>query len=304
MLTASAQLCMQPTAAEPPRLMPTLDGNPKTRSSCAMNSTGENLESFKERFVAFVDILGFRDIVRRMQSEHALFVTARDALKTIEEQSKRIEEYRLLCNRPRTGHRASFLSPTDLEMTAFSDCYLISDTSAWQLLAAVQALGSNLLAQGILTRGAIVSGLAYHKGRVAFGPAVIEAYELECHVAKYPRILVTDAVCKASHCEDKTFWSGRLLRRDVDGCSFINVLTPPLSKWQPVSTDTSDDDLQEFLGRVGSWLKSELQRSQVDLRQRSKLRWLAHHFNIVALEHGVDIVEDPPYIEEPTEHSV
>ncbi len=47
-----------------------------------MSSDRRRHGSFEDRFVAFVDILGFRDIVSRMQKEHGLFSTVRDALKT------------------------------------------------------------------------------------------------------------------------------------------------------------------------------------------------------------------------------
>ena len=38
--------------------------------------------------MAFVDILGFRNIVARMQKEQGLFSTVRDALKTINKQAR------------------------------------------------------------------------------------------------------------------------------------------------------------------------------------------------------------------------
>jgi hypothetical protein len=114
---------------------------------------------FKERFVAFVDILGFKDIVKRMQNDNDLFVTVRDALATIDTQAQRLEAYRQLCNPPMGPGRASLLPRTDVAMTAFSDCYLISEaasddegpSSPWHLIAAVQSLGSNLLANDVPT---------------------------------------------------------------------------------------------------------------------------------------------------------
>jgi hypothetical protein len=49
---------------------------------------------FKNRFVAFVDILGFQDIVQRMATTPELFDTVRDALTTIRDQSNAFGKYR------------------------------------------------------------------------------------------------------------------------------------------------------------------------------------------------------------------
>ena len=72
-----------------------------------------------------------------------------------------------------------FMGDTNLQMTAFSDCYVLSEVSpAWHVLAAVQALGARFLKEGILTRGGVVHGKAYHNGRVLFGPGIVDAYSL------------------------------------------------------------------------------------------------------------------------------
>lgn len=123
-----------------------------------MSSVRQRVASFEDRFVAFVDILGFRDIVARMHREHRLFSAVRDALKTIDNQSRQFRNYRVARKQSHRNILASgklpLSPPTELQMTAFSDCYVISETRpAWHVLAGVQALGATLLAQGILCRG-------------------------------------------------------------------------------------------------------------------------------------------------------
>src|SRR5437879_2017989 len=105
--------------------------------------------SLEDRIVAFVDILGFRDIVARMQEEQGLFSTVRDALKTIDEQAREFRDYARRATSLHQTHLAKgkvpLTDPPHLQMTAFSDCYVISETSpAWYVLAGVQALGGNL----------------------------------------------------------------------------------------------------------------------------------------------------------------
>lgn len=264
-----------------------------------MESDRSRSKWFDDRFVAFVDILGFRGIVSRMRGERKLFLTVRDALKIINAQSRQFRDYRVA----RKQSHERFLAngetpsspPTQLQMTSFSDCYVISETSpAGHVLAGVQALGAALLAQGILCRGAVVRGDAYHRGHVLFGPAVIEAYDLESRVAKYPRILVTESVRKVSWGYHTGKWRSQLFIRDTDGLWFLNVLTPSLSKWKALSTAEAEVSSRKFLKSVRKWLGKELIEAQNDLGRLSKLQWLAHHFNTIAQQKGgVDLIEFP-----------
>jgi hypothetical protein len=256
-------------------------------------------KTFDQRVVAFVDILGFRNIVARMNKEPHLFATVRDALKTINSQAQQFRQYQTATGLARKvvlrGGAAPLVQPTHFEMTAFSDCYVLSEkTATWRVLAAVQALGSNLLGQGILSRGGVVRGSAYHRGPVVFGQAVIDAYELESNVAKYPRILVSETVRKATWGYHLGVCQGRLYLRDIDGCWFVNVLAPPLSRWKALSDVRVTMDSATFLTSVGAWLRKELQLSQGDLRRSSKLLWLAHHFNTAAAqEERIEPIQTP-----------
>jgi hypothetical protein len=257
-------------------------------------------DPFEGRFVAFVDVLGFCDLVNRAKADRRTFEWLRDALARIDAQAQRLEEYRQLCSSPVPGRVVSSLPRTDVTMTAFSDCYLLSERasddegerSPWNLMAAVQALGSDLLARGILTRGAVVHGKAFHQDSIAFGPAIIDAYKLEKDVAKYPRILVTDRVREAIRWDNQVYWDDQLLLRDIDGSWFINVLTPPLSRWTTVSNDTSSMETSEFLGGIRSVLEDRLREARLNLRHLSKVKWLVHHFNLAARDHGLAINED------------
>lgn len=251
---------------------------------------------FQQRFIAYVDILGFTNIVNRMSEEKHLFITIRDLLKSLDRQSQRFREYRRQLKNKRKRIVQSGSAPllpniTDLQMTAFSDCYVISEIApAWHVLAAVQTLGSSLLKKCIMTRGAVVCGDAYHKGRALFGPGIIEAYKLESEVAKYPRILVTDPVRQAVWGYHNGLFKGRLLKRDVDGCWVVNVLTPPLSSWSAVSDAAGDRRIRPFLRRVRDALISELGREEENLSHLSKVRWLVHRFNKEAATEGVRII--------------
>ena len=251
---------------------------------------------FQNRFVAFVDVLGFRNLVERMSHEDRIFATVRDALKVLDRQALGFQQYRRERRSKRQELRrkggVSVVGETNLQMTAFSDCFVLSEVSpAWHVLAAVQSLGARFLAEGILTRGAVVLGKAYHNGRVLFGPGIIEAYELESRVAKYPRILVTDAVREAVWGYHEGLWKSRLLTRDADGCWYVNLLVPSFSSWAPLSGPDSPTDTRAHLKQVHRSLTAAWQSAQGNTENMSKVWWLIHQFNKVAEKDGLEPIK-------------
>ncbi|MBW2617970.1 MAG: hypothetical protein JRC92_03735 [Deltaproteobacteria bacterium] len=56
-----------------------------------------------------------------------------------------------------------------------------------------QAQGE-LIDNGVLIRGGMTFGSVYAKENIVFGPAVIEAYELEKKIARYPRIIISEEI--------------------------------------------------------------------------------------------------------------
>lgn len=252
---------------------------------------------FQKRTIAFVDMLGFRSIVKRMSSEDHLFTTVRDSLDGLDRQSQEVTRYRREQNEKRKETLRKGFVPlvgeSNLQMTAFSDCYVLSEVSpAWHVLAAVQALGSHLLTEGILTRGAVVQGRAYHRGRVLFGPGIVSAYEMENEVAKYPRILVTEAVRQAVWGYHEGRWKGQLLKRDADGCWFVNLLVPSLSSWAPLSDLPTQPNPGTHLKGVRRALVGAWERAQGSAAHESKVSWLIHRFNRVAATVGLKKIEE------------
>ena len=57
-------------------------------------------------------------------------------------------------------------------------------------LSQIQLIQANLAITGTFLRGGVTRGPIYIDENVVFGPALVEAYELEYKVAKYPRVVV------------------------------------------------------------------------------------------------------------------
>ena len=160
-----------------------------------------------ERFVAFIDILGFRDILDRMfTNERELFTTVLEVLE----------------------YAKSFADVPDPEnmqaITAFSDSVVITSGGPFGtagLFATVRALAGEFLTRGILCRGGISRGRMYHADGILFGEGLVRAYDLERCMAHTPRILIADDVAPAIYylIEDPI----PRVKRDKDGKLFLNV---------------------------------------------------------------------------------
>ena len=160
-----------------------------------------------DRFVAFIDILGFRDFIERMfNDEPELFGTLLEALESANSMA---------------GER----DPENVRaISAFSDSVVISEGGPFGtagLLAYVRAFAGQLIRRGILCRGGIAQGRTYHAGGIVFGEGLLRAYDLERDVAKVPRIVIADEVAPSIQflIDDPI----PRLKRDKDGRLFVNV---------------------------------------------------------------------------------
>src|SRR6266852_6332048 len=104
--------------------------------------------AYTDRYVAFVDILGFSDIVRKTGQD--------DGSRRYEALVKVLTEI---------GSRANSLDDIigdDLKFQSFSDSIVMSSNASSAglvyLLVSINSLALNLLANGLLMRGAIAKG--------------------------------------------------------------------------------------------------------------------------------------------------
>lgn len=159
-------------------------------------------------FVAFIDILGFSEMVRA------------DC-----ESSSPPKHLELLYN----AHlRAVGTLGRDLDagLIQFSDSIVFSrpfDLSQLDgFVSAVAAWQQSLLVDGLLCRGGVTFGKHFVKDRFMFSKGLIEAYHLENMEAKYPRIVVSENLLQlAAPAVDTT--KLKLIRED-DGIAFVDYL--------------------------------------------------------------------------------
>jgi len=85
-----------------------------------------------------------------------------------------------------------------MQFTAFSDSIVVSEDvldgfGTYRIGGYAAYLALELLARGFLVRGGASVGSLYHRDGTVFGPALIEAHQLESKVAQFPRLAVSAA---------------------------------------------------------------------------------------------------------------
>ena len=236
------------------------------------NSVSEPID----RVVAFVDILGFRDLVKKAfrgngnaevlnQIYSALGSTSAQAITT---------------------NSGIFGDPSvapNLRASAFSDCIVLSDSNdklgLQRVVSKVSLLASWLLRDGVLCRGGITSGITVHDDRLLFGQGMIDAYLLENEVAVFPRIVVAENLAESS-CS----LISEQIRRDSDGSWFLDIFYPLLRPYHGIlealrgkSPTASEPDLDGF-EKIRSFLSENISAGHSP-RRRTKYLWLATQFN-------------------------
>lgn len=146
-------------------------------------------ESYQKYYVAFLDILGFKEIVENDNFEKINSLIG-----------KYDKEYimKLLNLGLDDINDEEDLAANYLKIVQFSDSIIVSvpsdvDYSFDTLLVAVRDLIADcFISHGILLRGGITEGNFYINDNKIFGTALNEAYKLENSSAIYPRVIFTE----------------------------------------------------------------------------------------------------------------
>ena len=225
---------------------------------------------YGERYVAFIDILGFKEMVVHIGENVEAFQVL-SCLPTILAQVA-------------SENRTMFSDTPDFQCTAFSDSVVIStDASSispfvgiYSIVYAVHALGKRFLKAGALVRGGLSKGVLYHKGPILFGLGMVQAYELETTIARVPRVVVSPAVRRVW---DEAFAGGHwlavlkdVIKTDNDGMGYVDLFHFP----QGGSIDSATLD---FIKTAGHILAHLLNKPGLPLAAWTKIVWLANQYN-------------------------
>jgi hypothetical protein len=170
----------------------------------------------------------------------------------------------------------------NLTISYFSDCIFISipfyrDDSKllYEFIEHLSNASASLFkTSDVLLRGAVTIGKVFHKntGDPAFGPALIEAYELESNIANYPRIILSSEcfglIRKYSSVSTNPNFT-KILKRYSDGC----IGTDIVKIWKknddlPIDGDNHHKLKKLYTEAIGNtkifkkidWLKNEFEK--------------------------------------------
>lgn len=138
-------------------------------------------ENYEDRILLFLDILGFKELINSsIKNSTEEFTVTQSIIKLINE----IETV------SKTGNKFS-----SKEVTQFSDTIVISflltdDKELHNCFYNINRILAIMLKSGFIFRGSITIGKLYHKDNLIFGPALVEAYNLELNSAIFPRVII------------------------------------------------------------------------------------------------------------------
>jgi hypothetical protein len=235
-------------------------------------------EHFKLCVVAFIDVLGWRDLVRR----------AYDQPDLLEKMAAGLDSAGgFMGADPARGHPV---------IVQFSDSIIgyvdLSPAGVFLpiLLDIIHGSCQRFAMNGLFVRGALLSGALYYKGdgKIAFGPALTEAAHIEKNVARYCRVVIPqDAIIPF---EGRGPWR----RKDADGELFLDILAvKPFDLTYAPTPEVAAQHRRTVLEAVTPHVQANLALFKSDPHVLAKYVWFANYFNIHAREIGATEIAVP-----------
>ncbi len=221
------------------------------------------LPIYKTRVVAFIDILGFKDLISQLPQDPDIHFRIHRALSRI----KVIEKFTELPH-----------LENSIEVSVFSDSIAISseEKNIESLFWTVGFLQADLLCLGVLVRGGIAIGKTTHSSGLLYGEGMIEAHDLE-QQAHFPRVVVASDVVRKNQNLKK--W---LI---VDKFGFASVNPFKFDAMVGGAEDLAADGYDPrfcYYKEVRSHLINKLTTLKAP-RHLEKWKWMAEYFNEAAV---------------------
>jgi hypothetical protein len=265
-------------------------------------------------FIAFVDILGYRDRIQKCNNDYdALNRELQDfKLKILESQSlltRSIEALRgtvsFFSDSVYVHVPIASASPKSFDDGRAHICLPIEDLGMYQF---------NLAMENIFIRGGATVNFGYMDKSIIFGPGILNAVDCEKD-AEYPRICLTKWAMEPISCYIKNKWPGderinKFILCGEDGKYFINYLQTVVDYIEQ-TCDSIPDEAKEYplyrnIPDAIDLIKKHKENIEINLKEskdpsvKSKFVWVANYHNYFCTMHFNELREliIPEYREE------
>lgn len=257
---------------------------------------------YENRIVAFIAILGFKEIVKNSTNNPKKIEALYYILNYLKEWEKS-ESWGLKLIEIEEDAQKKGIENFDIigkiNSTSFSDSIVVSvrvDNNVNEMLSTLIVnlayIGSNLLENGILFRGGITIGdLVHNESGTVFGQGLIDAYLLESNSAIYPRIILSDKLIKKLNYPLETkkdrYPYHQYLQRFKDGCVGIHqmIYYQVIQSW----TEITNEELTKKLDTVRKVIIQGLDSSFQQAKVFEKFEWLSHQYDKLLILDDYDI---------------
>jgi hypothetical protein len=242
--------------------------------------------TYADRYCAFIDILGFRELVRELAGDISRAAVLRSLLSKIHSPPNSATE---------RWH-------IDFRAQSISDAVAISTLAnldgLLRLFTAIEHLAFELLKEGYFIRGALVKGKLYHDEHMVFAEALIRAYEFESTVARFPRVMVLREVKEDIDAHTRGFFKGRRsdfeghLKEADDGPYYIHVLADmeKLLRENDELPPEKKHSLDVFV-KIQALIQKRLNEARDNPHHFEKVQWFARYWQACVAFYGY-----PPFM--------
>ena len=246
---------------------------------------------YKDRYIVFIDILGFKDIVNKSNNDNKKAEEILENLKCIERIKKENDEIFKLTsiNRRVTIFSDSIIISYPL-LHSESGCFL-------SLVLDIIYITIELLDKGVYIRGGMTYGKLYHEKNICFGPAMVEAYSLE-QEAIYPRIIIDKKTIEKaleSPGLDRypiTFEEIKNLIKIEDNIYYIDFLSNAPDEIE------EEEKVNNFFSNIKKNITSHLNNKDYSEEVLKKYKWFVNYYNN-SIERIIEEFEGNPHFFKP-----
>ncbi len=256
---------------------------------------------YENRLIAFIDILGFKEIVRSSETDDSKIEFLHSVLNYLKSweisESWSLQLVEIEEDAQKKGVE-NFDIRGKTNSTSFSDSIVVSvevenniNEMASTLIVNLAYIGAILFEKGILFRGGLTIGnLIHNENGTVFGQGLIEAYQLESNNAKFPRIVLSDKLLKQLNYPLDTkrnrYPYHQYIERFKDGCVGFHqmIYFQVVESW----TEMTDEKLKSSLGKIRKVIVNGLDTSFENPSIFEKFKWLKEQYNKLIILNDFD----------------